>query len=64
MVGERAISREEMQHYLTAYQVAQARNDLAKSKYAAALGLVENTTLYHHPIVEGAKMNMTKRSKD
>ena len=58
MVGERAISREEMQHYLTALEAATANNDLAKSKYTAAVGLVENTTLYHHPAVETAKINL------
>jgi membrane fusion protein (multidrug efflux system) len=58
MVGERAISREEMQHYLTAMEAAQANFDLAKSRYTAALGLVENTTLYHHPAVETARVNL------
>jgi membrane fusion protein (multidrug efflux system) len=58
LVGERAISREEMQNYLTLMEGAQAQYDFAKSKYMAALSLVENTTLYQHPTVIAAEINL------
>jgi membrane fusion protein (multidrug efflux system) len=58
LVQERAISREEMQHYLLAVDAAQAEYEVAKARYHAALSLVENTNLYHHPLVESAKVNL------
>jgi membrane fusion protein (multidrug efflux system) len=58
LVGERAISREEMQHYITALQVAQAQLDLANAKLSAAQALVQNTSLYNHPEVQRAKVGL------
>lgn len=56
-VGDRTISRKEMQHYRTALQSAQAQYNLALSKLASDLALVENANLYQHPLVEKAKAN-------
>jgi membrane fusion protein (multidrug efflux system) len=58
LVGERAISREELQHYLTTETTAQASYDLAQAKLSAAVAQVENTTLYNHPLVQQAKVNV------
>jgi membrane fusion protein (multidrug efflux system) len=58
LVGERAISREEMQHYLTVLQGAEAQYKFAKSRYMSSLSLVENTTLYAHPTVIAAEITL------
>jgi membrane fusion protein (multidrug efflux system) len=55
LVGEKAISREEMQHYLTAFEAAEQQANYARSKFNTALAQVQNTTLYNHPKVEHAK---------
>lgn len=55
LVGEKAISREEMQHYVTAFDAAQQQYNYAKSKYNAALAQVQDTTLYNHPQVLRAR---------
>ncbi len=60
LVGERAISREELQHYQTTTSVAQAQYDVALHNMRAALALVANSTLYTHPEVERAKTNLLK----
>lgn len=57
LVGERAISREEMQHYLTAVQTTQAQYNSALHNLRSALAPVENSNLYTNPIVERAKAN-------
>ena len=57
LVGERAISREEMQHYTTAAKVAQAQYDYALHNLRSAMAIVENTHVYSHPLVERAKAN-------
>ncbi|CAM2859450.1 multidrug efflux system [Legionella steigerwaltii] len=58
LVGNRAVSREEMQHYKTAVEAAQATYDLSSHQLDAALALVENSHLYTHPLVETAKANL------
>jgi membrane fusion protein, multidrug efflux system len=58
LVGEKAISREEMQHYLTAFEAAEAQYNYAKSQFNSALAQVENTSLYNHPQVQRAKVNV------
>lgn len=58
LVGNRAVSREEMQHYKTALEAAQANYDLSIHQLDAALALVENSHLYTHPLVETAKTNL------
>lgn len=58
LVGTRAVSREELQHYKTALQAAQATYDLSLHQQNAALALVENARLYNHPLVETAKANL------
>jgi membrane fusion protein, multidrug efflux system len=58
LVGERAISREEMQHYKTAVETAEARYNTALYLLRAAFALVENSHLYTHPMVEKAKANL------
>lgn len=55
LIGERAISREEMQHYTISVETAQAQYDYAKHQLAAAIALVEHSHLYEHPLVERAK---------
>jgi membrane fusion protein (multidrug efflux system) len=57
LIGEKAISREEMQHYKTAEETAQAQYQVALHRLNAALALVENAHLYTHPEVERAKAN-------
>ena len=58
LVGERAISREEMQHYKTATETANARYQTALYQLRAAFALVENSQLYTHPLVEQAKTRL------
>lgn len=58
LVGERAISREEMKHYETAMQTAEAEYHLVQAQLDAASALVENTTLYNHPSVKRAAANL------
>ena len=58
LVGEKAISREEMQHFLTSYQAAQAQFNYAKSQFNTAFAQIENTTLYTHPKVLKARVNV------
>ena len=58
LVGNRAVSREEMQHYKTALETAQAKHALAVYQLDAALALVQNAHLYTHPLVEAAKAKL------
>lgn len=58
LVGNRAVSREEMQHYKTSLEAAQARYQLSLHQRDAAQALVEKTHLYTHPLVETAKANL------
>lgn len=58
LVGNRAVSREEMQHYKTTVEAAQATYDSSLHQLDAALALVENAHLYTHPLVETAKANL------
>jgi membrane fusion protein (multidrug efflux system) len=58
LIGEKAISREELQHYLTSYQAAQAQFNYAKSQFNTAFAQIENTTLYTHPKVLRSKVNV------
>ncbi|KTD58068.1 multidrug efflux system [Legionella sainthelensi] len=64
LMGNRAVSREEMQHYKTALEAAQATYDLSLHQLDAALALVENAQLYTHPLVETAKANLKKAYLD
>ena len=57
LVGERAISREEMQHYTTAAKTAEAQYNFALHNLRAALAVVENSHVYTNPLVERAKAN-------
>lgn len=58
LVGNRAVSREEMQHYQTALDAAQASYQASLRQLDAANALIENTNLYNHPLVEAAKANL------
>ncbi|PWY56888.1 multidrug transporter [Legionella qingyii] len=58
LVGNRAVSREEMQHYKTTVEAAKATYDSSLHQLDAALALVENAHLYTHPLVETAKANL------
>ncbi len=60
LVGNRAVSREDMQHYKTAMEAAQASYNVSLHQLDAALALVENSNLYNHPLVETAKTNLKK----
>jgi membrane fusion protein, multidrug efflux system len=55
LVGQRAISREEMEHYVTAVQTAQARFDYANAQLSSAYALIENTDFNNHPDIQRAK---------
>jgi membrane fusion protein (multidrug efflux system) len=58
LVGERAISREEMLRYQTTASVAQAQYNAALHNMRSLLALVENSHIYTHPLVERAKANL------
>lgn len=58
LVGNRAVSRESMQHFKTAVEAAQASYNASMHSLDAALALVENSSLYKHPAVETAKANL------
>lgn len=60
LVGNRAVSREDMQHFLTAMEGAQATYTSSLHQLDSARGLVENSHLYTHPLVETAKANLKK----
>jgi membrane fusion protein (multidrug efflux system) len=47
-----------MQHYLTSFEAAEAEYNYAKAKYNSALALVVNTSLYQHPKVLRAEVNL------
>lgn len=55
LLGERAISKEELQHYQTAATAALAQYQYALHKLGSATAMVENAHLYSHPQVEAAK---------
>lgn len=57
LVSENAISREELQHVKTTRENAEAQANIALYKLAASIALVENASLYQHPLVEQAKTN-------
>ena len=56
--GNRAVSREELQHYKTSSEAAEADYNVSLRQLDAATALVENATLYTHPLVEAAKANL------
>jgi membrane fusion protein (multidrug efflux system) len=58
LINDRAISREEMEHYTIALSAAQARLDAAKAQQDAAIDLVEGTNLYSHPEVVRAAVSL------
>jgi membrane fusion protein (multidrug efflux system) len=58
LVGKRAVSREEMQHYITAEKAASARYQTALHNLNSALAIVDNSDVYTHPLVERAKANL------
>jgi len=57
LVGERAISREELQHYQTAVDGAKAQYNFTLHNLHAAQAVVERAHLYTHPQVERAIAN-------
>lgn len=64
LIGEKAISREELQHYQTTVTTTQAQYNDALHHLRAILALVENSHLYTHPLVETAKANFRKAYLD
>lgn len=58
LIGNRAVSREEMQHYQTAAEAAEASYNVSVHQLDAAQAFVKNATLYTHPLVETAKANL------
>jgi len=57
LIGDKAVSREELQHYKTSVENAQAQYDFALHSLRSALAIVQNSHLYTHPQVERAKEN-------
>ncbi len=64
LLGNRAVSREDMQHYQTALEAAQASYNASVSQHEAAMALVAGSNLYNHPLVETAKANLKKAYLD
>jgi membrane fusion protein (multidrug efflux system) len=60
LVREKAISREELHHYQTAVNVAQAQYSYSLHHLQSALSVIENAHLYTHPSVERAKATLRK----
>lgn len=60
LIGNRAISAEEMQHVTTALKAAQDHFDFASHRLSGALALVNNTSLYSHPMVKKAEEALKK----
>lgn len=60
LVGELAISQEEMQHMKTSVAAAKAEHDAAFYKLTSAVALIENASLYTHPLVEQAKADFRR----
>jgi|SRR5579872_5651097 len=58
LVGESAVSHEEYQHYQTTEKTAQAAYNVALHNLISANTLIANTTIYTHPLVEQAKVNL------
>jgi membrane fusion protein, multidrug efflux system len=56
LVVNRVISAEDLQHAKIAVDSAKASVDLAKQQLAAAISLVTNSDLYHHPEVKQAEV--------
>lgn len=64
LIGNRAVSREDMQHYQTAVDAAQASYNASVNQLEAAMALVAGSNLYHHPMVETARANLKKAYLD
>ena len=60
LVGDRAVSHEEVQHYQTTMEAAEASYNASLHQLAEVRALVENTHLYTHPLVETAKESLKK----
>jgi membrane fusion protein (multidrug efflux system) len=58
LVGTLAVSKEEVQHFKTSLEAAEASYQVAISQSKTAFALVANTHLYTHPLVETAKTNL------
>lgn len=58
LIGNRAVSREELQHYKTSMEAAEASYNASLYQLDAAMALVEHSHLYTHPLVETAKANL------
>lgn len=64
LIGERAVSREELLRYKTAAEGALARYNTALHNLRGTLAVVENSQLYTHPLVERAKANFKQAFLD
>jgi len=60
LLGNRAVSREELQHFKTAMENAEAQYQFAIHRLRAAEAIIQHSDLYHHPEVERAKDNYKK----
>jgi membrane fusion protein (multidrug efflux system) len=58
LVGNRAVSREEMQHFQTALEAAQAAYKASLYQLDAAQALIDKSTVYDHPLVKIARSNL------
>ncbi len=55
LVSSGALSKEELTHYRNSVETAQAQYSATTHELTSSLSLVENSTLYQHPLVEQAK---------
>lgn len=60
LLGNRAVSKEELQHYQTTLDTAKAEYEAAGYQLDTAQALVEKSSLYQHPLVETAKTQLKK----
>lgn len=58
LVVNKIISREELQHAKLAVDSAKDAVELAKHQFAGAVGLINNSDLYHHPQILQAEANL------
>ncbi|MHB8741922.1 MAG: efflux RND transporter periplasmic adaptor subunit [Sulfuricaulis sp.] len=58
LIGEKAVSREDLQHAQTAYDTALAALHAAEHDLQAAMALVRGTDVAHHPQVKAAEAKL------
>lgn len=58
LVVNKTISEEDLRHAKIAFETSTASYDQAKSQLAAAVSLIGNTDLYHHPLIQQSEVNL------